>query len=60
VVWTIHAPFLVLTCIPHLRPLKGWLVAREYFYKAEEARFGTAAPTQPLAAPSADKDSRST
>jgi len=53
-------PFLLLTCIPLLRPLKGWLVARRYFYKAEEARFGTAAPTQPLAAPPAEKDSRST
>ena len=60
VVWTTQAPILLLTCILHLRPLKGWLVAREYFYKAEEARFGTTAPTQPLAAPPADKDPRST
>lgn len=40
-------PFMLLTCIPPLRPLKGWLVASQYFYKAEEARFGPrkASPT---------------
>ncbi|PWC29754.1 hypothetical protein CR165_07440 [Pseudoroseomonas aestuarii] len=32
--------FMLLTCIPPLRPLKGWRVASQYFYKAEEARFG--------------------
>ncbi|ODN71779.1 DUF983 domain-containing protein [Methylobrevis pamukkalensis] len=31
-------PFLLLTCIPPLRPLKGWLVASQYVYKAEEGR----------------------
>lgn len=31
-------PLLLLTCIPPLRPLKGWLVASQYFYKAEEGR----------------------
>ncbi|MBS7538768.1 DUF983 domain-containing protein [Ancylobacter lacus] len=31
-------PFLLLTCIPPLRPLKGWLVASQYYYKAEEGR----------------------
>ncbi len=30
--------FMLLTCIPPLRPLKGWLVASQYFYKAEEGR----------------------
>lgn len=29
-------PFMLLTCIPPLRPLKGWLVASQYFYKAQE------------------------
>ncbi|MBH0239791.1 DUF983 domain-containing protein [Methylobrevis albus] len=31
-------PFLLLTCIPPLRPLKGWLVASQYYFKAEEGR----------------------
>jgi len=31
-------PFLLLTCSPPLRPLKGWLIASEYFYKAGEGR----------------------
>lgn len=31
-------PALLLTCIPTLRPLKGWLVSSQYFFKAEEAR----------------------
>ena len=52
-------PFLLLTCIPPLRPLKGWLVASQYFYKAEEARFDTAASIPPLAALPEDKDPRS-
>ena len=34
-------PFTLLTCIPLLRPLKGWLVASQYFYKAEEGRLVT-------------------
>ncbi|MGI2031281.1 DUF983 domain-containing protein [Rhizobium panacihumi] len=29
-------PFMLLTCIPPLRPLKGWLVASQYFYKARQ------------------------
>ncbi|ATN36655.1 hypothetical protein ACO34A_22980 (plasmid) [Rhizobium sp. ACO-34A] len=40
--WWIHLlitiPFMFLTCIPPLRPLKGWLVASQYFYKAEEGK----------------------
>jgi uncharacterized protein (DUF983 family) len=35
---SITGPFLLLTCIPPLRPLKGWLVASQYFYNAEEGR----------------------
>ena len=34
----VTGPFMFLTCIPPLRPLKGWLVASQYFYKAEEGR----------------------
>ena len=40
-IWTqilVTGPFLVATCIPPLRPLKGWLIASQYFYKAEEGR----------------------
>ena len=31
-------PFLLATCILPLRPLKGWLVSSQFFYKAEEGR----------------------
>ncbi|AYD02042.1 DUF983 domain-containing protein [Neorhizobium sp. NCHU2750] len=31
-------PFLLLTCILPLRPLKGWLVASQFFYKAEQGK----------------------
>ncbi|CEJ09765.1 DUF983 domain-containing protein [Phreatobacter sp. AB_2022a] len=31
-------PFGILTCVPPLRPLKGWLVASQYYFKAEEGR----------------------
>ena len=34
----ISLPFLLLTCILPLRPLKGWLVASQFFYKAEQGR----------------------
>ncbi len=34
----ITLPFLLATCLLPLRPLKGWLVASQYFYKAEEGR----------------------
>lgn len=41
--WWAHllvtAPFMILTCIPPLRPLKGWLVASQYFYKAKEGEW---------------------
>lgn len=29
-------PLLLLTCIPPLRPTKGWLVASQYYHKAQE------------------------
>lgn len=31
-------PLILLTCLPPLRPLKGWLVASQYFNKAAEGR----------------------
>jgi uncharacterized protein (DUF983 family) len=31
-------PFLLVTCLLPLRPLKGWLVASQYVYKAREGR----------------------
>ena len=34
----VTGPFMLLTCIPPLRPIKGWLVASQYFYKAEEGK----------------------
>ncbi|MBY5399476.1 DUF983 domain-containing protein [Rhizobium leguminosarum] len=40
-IWTqisVTGPFMIVTCIPPLRPLKGWLVASQYFYKAEEGK----------------------
>ena len=41
-------PALLLTCILPLRPLKGWLVASQYFYKAEEGHLApVAAPAGP-------------
>ncbi|GGC58465.1 DUF983 domain-containing protein [Chelatococcus reniformis] len=36
-------PVLLITCIPPLRPLKGWLVASQFFYKAEEGRLAAPA-----------------
>ncbi|WP_332684174.1 DUF983 domain-containing protein [Bosea sp. (in: a-proteobacteria)] len=35
-------PIVLLTCIPPLRPLKGWLVASQFFFKAEEGRLAVA------------------
>lgn len=34
----ISLPFLLATCILPLRPLKGWLVASQYYYKAEQGK----------------------
>lgn len=31
-------PLLLVTCILPLRPLKGWLVASQFFFKAQEGR----------------------
>jgi len=39
-------PLILLTCIPPLQPLKGWLVASQYVHKAEEGRL--ARPDEPL------------
>ncbi len=33
-------PFLLITCLLPLRPLKGWLVCSQYFYKAGEGQLG--------------------
>ena len=43
-------PVLILTCIPPLRPLKGWLISSQYYYKAEQGRLvepEKPAPDQP-------------
>jgi uncharacterized protein (DUF983 family) len=32
-------PVMLLSCIPPIRPMKGMLVASQYFHKAEEGRF---------------------
>ncbi len=37
-------PVLLATCILPLRPLKGWLVASQYIYKAEEGHLAAPAP----------------
>ncbi|MEW5424619.1 DUF983 domain-containing protein [Amorphus sp. 3PC139-8] len=34
----VSLPIILLTCIPPLRPLKGWLVASQFYYKAEEGK----------------------
>lgn len=38
--WWVHlittGPLMLLTCIPPLRPVKGWLIASQYFHKAQE------------------------
>lgn len=31
-------PFMLLTCLAPLRPLKGWFTCTQYFYKAREGR----------------------
>jgi uncharacterized protein (DUF983 family) len=37
-------PLILATCILPLRPLKGWLVCSQYFFKAREGRLVTPAP----------------
>lgn len=34
----VSVPVILLSCILPLRPLKGWLVASQYYHKAEEGR----------------------
>lgn len=34
----VSLPIILATCIPPLRPLKGWLVASQYYHKAEEGK----------------------
>jgi uncharacterized protein (DUF983 family) len=34
----VSVPVILLSCLVPLRPLKGWLVASQYFHKAEEGR----------------------
>ena len=34
-------PALIIGCLGALRPVKAWLVASQFFYKAEEARFSS-------------------
>ncbi|ARS27892.1 DUF983 domain-containing protein [Sphingomonas sp. KC8] len=41
-------PFLILTCVLPLRPLKGWLVCSQFFFKAREGRI--AEPWHPYGA----------
>lgn len=45
-------PFLLTTCLLPLRPLKGWLVCSQFFYKAREGRLVGTAPLR-AAAPDA-------
>lgn len=39
-------PVMLLFCLPPLRLMKGWLVASQYFHKAEEVRFAPGADTR--------------
>ena len=34
----VSVPVILLSCLLPLRPLKGWLVASQYFHKAEEGK----------------------
>jgi len=34
----VSGPILLITCLAPLRPLKGWLVCSQYFFKAGEGR----------------------
>jgi uncharacterized protein (DUF983 family) len=36
---------MLATCIPPLRPLKGWLVASQFFYKAEQGKVVRSSPS---------------
>ena len=37
--FVVPLPILALMCLGVLRPFKGWMVAEQYFHKAEEAVF---------------------
>jgi uncharacterized protein (DUF983 family) len=37
-------PFMLATCILPLRPLKGWLVCSQYYFKAGEGRLADPVP----------------
>lgn len=40
-IWTqifVTGPFMLITCITPLRPLKGWLVGSEYYYQARQGK----------------------
>jgi uncharacterized protein (DUF983 family) len=39
-------PFLLVTCLLPLRPLKGWLVCSQYFFKAGEGRLVRSDPDE--------------
>jgi len=48
----VTGPFFLLTCLAPLRPLKGWLVCSQYFFRAGEGRisrpwspYGAGGPT---------------
>ena len=37
----ITLPLLIVLCILPLRPIKGWLVASQYYHKAEQGKLDT-------------------
>ena len=41
-------PLILVTCIPPLQPLKGWLVCSQYFFKAGEGRTRVAPRETPI------------
>ena len=45
--FAVSLPVIILTCVLPLRPIKGWLVASQYFYKAEEGRLAPRIPRDP-------------
>ncbi|GGH08228.1 hypothetical protein GCM10007036_03590 [Alsobacter metallidurans] len=45
----VSLPMLLALCVLPLRPIKGWLVCSQYFYKAEQGRL--APQERPEAAP---------
>lgn len=48
----LSVPLLLITCVWPLRPLKGWLVASQYYHKAEEGQRVLKEPAeQPASSP---------